>query len=318
LSGGGSSTDPYYTPTPSQSNQDATKPKRIEIDSQGKKKYVYDCANCGNEFKNDSPRRYKNAYCGEKCRRAAFGALGTAKKGQHRSEEDRKKMSEGQKKAWKNPQKRENRMKGKKSRKQRGPNKNPRKSKGKTYHYTCSGCGKHFETKVKRKGEQKYHSNECKNKNQGRFQRKGEYVPCANPNCNNQFYKKASREDKKYCSMDCAKSDPNYWQRVAETMKERYGRNWEWQGWEEKRTDPQIWEPLAAKMRNQDQQKCQSCNEDWKRGQDRFPVHHIIPWSQGGPDEDWNLILLCPRCHRKTDAQGGPVRFPNPYQEKLV
>lgn len=317
MSGGGSSADPYYTSAPPKTNQGIARPKRLEIDPQGKKKYVYDCANCGNEFKKDSPRRYKNAYCGELCRGAAFAALGAARKGQPRSEEDCRKMGLGQERAWNDPEKRESRLKGIRGGKPRAPNKNPRVSKRKTYHYTCSGCGIHFETTVKRKGEHKYHSSECRDRNQGKYQKRGEIVTCANPNCTNQFYRKASRGDRKYCSMDCAKTDPNYWQKVAETMKERYGRKWEWPGWEEKRTDSMIWDPIAARIRELDQQRCQSCNKDWEKGQDRFPVHHILPWSQGGPDEEWNLILLCPRCHRKTDAQRGPVRFPNPYQEKL-
>lgn len=38
-------------------------------------------------------------------------------------------------------------------------------------------------------------------------------------------------------------------------------------------------------------------------------VHHILFRSQGGPDEDWNLISLCPGCHDKAHGIGGR-RFP--------
>src|SRR5690554_2688355 len=33
--------------------------------------------------------------------------------------------------------------------------------------------------------------------------------------------------------------------------------------------------------------------------------HHIVFKSQGGLDADWNIIRLCPKCHR---GNGGPHR----------
>lgn len=45
-------------------------------------------------------------------------------------------------------------------------------------------------------------------------------------------------------------------------------------------------------------QKCEWCGEHI----DQPEVHHIIPRSEGGPNERSNLIVLCPNHHRKADA----------------
>lgn len=31
---------------------------------------------------------------------------------------------------------------------------------------------------------------------------------------------------------------------------------------------------------------------------DGLQIHHVVHRSQGGPDEPWNLITLCPMCHQ--------------------
>ncbi|WP_419926951.1 DUF222 domain-containing protein [Candidatus Poriferisocius sp.] len=34
--------------------------------------------------------------------------------------------------------------------------------------------------------------------------------------------------------------------------------------------------------------------------------HHILPWEDGGPTDVPNLVLLCPKCHRKTHRHNSP------------
>lgn len=301
--------DPIHQPISSKKNN-PVKPKRIEVDAGGKKWYVYDCANCNKEFKTRTPKKYRNAYCGEDCRRNALGKLGSSKKGVPRSERDKKKISGGSTAAWEDPTKRKNREQGMKKN-PRGKDKKKRASRKKEYSHVCAQCGQTFKNSRK---DAKYCSRDCSSE----AQKKGKNKTCAHPDCNKEFYVKPSKEeDRKYCSMDCAKSDPAYWDKVAGTQKARYGRSWELPGWSEKRTDPQVWEPIAAKIRAKDDDQCQSCDKEWKRGQKRFPVHHILPESLGGPDEEWNLITLCPQCHPKTDKKGGPVRYPFESQTKL-
>jgi 5-methylcytosine-specific restriction endonuclease McrA len=45
-------------------------------------------------------------------------------------------------------------------------------------------------------------------------------------------------------------------------------------------------------VRERDHGYCRWCG-DPRNGQ----LHHILYRSQGGVDEEWNLILLCNRCH---------------------
>ena len=36
-------------------------------------------------------------------------------------------------------------------------------------------------------------------------------------------------------------------------------------------------------------------------------VHHIIWWDDNGPTDITNLVLLCPKCHKKVHKQGYQV-----------
>ncbi len=315
MSGGSSGADPYYRPPKPQTEHAYAQPKRIVVTPSGKRVFYYNCSGCGREFSRGRHRPSQKKYCGNECRNKAFGALGTAKKGQPRTDAERKNMSEGQRAAWAVPEIRRKRIESMKGTKKRKPTKR-KKSTARTYSYTCTGCGKFFTTPRKRTGKNKFHSAECRNKWQS-TQKKGENVRCANPKCKNEFYRRASRPERKYCSMDCAKTDPAYWQKVGDTRKKRYQRNWEWEGWKEKRTDRAFWDPIAAAVREKDRHQCQGCGSKWKRGEKRYHVHHIIPRSLGGYDEFWNLITLCPSCHRKADAKGGAIKYPVEPQTKL-
>ncbi len=315
MSGGAGSLDAQYKPVPKSSpdkhNSGCYGPKRVEVDDAGRKRFFFDCARCGEEF--ETNRKRPRTYCSAECRKAAFGELASSRRGLIRTPQEIEKISKGQKEAWQNPRIRDARIQGM-HRNPRGKNKKKQPSKRKQYTHTCSQCGKTFKNHRK---HQKYCSQNC----MGKSQRRGKKHECANPNCSNTTYRHRhhiERGERKYCSMKCAKEDPAYWQRVAQTRRERYGRDWEWHGWYEKRTDRHRWDPVAARIRKQDDHTCQSCARKRRSDERKFPVHHIVPHSKGGPDYDWNLMTLCPSCHRKTDAQGGPVRFPSSYQQKLM
>lgn len=47
-----------------------------------------------------------------------------------------------------------------------------------------------------------------------------------------------------------------------------------------------------AHIRERDGHRCRVCGVA-----QNLHVHHILFRSQGGPDEDWNLITLCSSCH---------------------
>lgn len=48
------------------------------------------------------------------------------------------------------------------------------------------------------------------------------------------------------------------------------------------------------RIRAKQDDKCAVCS--WS--EDTLDVHHILPLSKGGADEEYNLIALCPNCHR--------------------
>lgn len=61
-------------------------------------------------------------------------------------------------------------------------------------------------------------------------------------------------------------------------------------------------ENTKAKVLNRDNYTCQCCKG--KRKDSKLEVHHIIFRSQGGSDEENNLITLCHTCHKKLHNEG--------------
>lgn len=49
---------------------------------------------------------------------------------------------------------------------------------------------------------------------------------------------------------------------------------------------------------------CEFCSEpapflDRKFGRPFLEVHHVVQLAEGGPDQVWNAVALCPNCHRR-------------------
>lgn len=61
---------------------------------------------------------------------------------------------------------------------------------------------------------------------------------------------------------------------------------------------------LCKAVLERDHWKCRSCGS-----RNNLCVHHIVFRSQQGPDEEWNLITVCSRCHSgiHVDVQEGTM-----------
>ena len=57
-------------------------------------------------------------------------------------------------------------------------------------------------------------------------------------------------------------------------------------------------ENTKAKVLNRDNYTCQCCKSKKMKKTDKLEVHHIIFRSNGGSNEENNLITLCSSCHR--------------------
>ena len=98
----------------------------------------------------------------------------------------------------------------------------------------------------------------------------------------------------KYCSEKCAREAQKKQQihRIADRANRLGSKRWDayWRydfrcalcGW---RITEERWVWHKGKMQ-------------YSRG---LEVHHIVPVAEGGTEEEQNLIVLCPNCHKKAD-----------------
>ncbi len=61
---------------------------------------------------------------------------------------------------------------------------------------------------------------------------------------------------------------------------------------------------VRSEVLSRDRYRCRGCL--YNSGE----VHHILFRSQGGLDEAWNLITLCPSCHRRAHGTNGKQIHP--------
>jgi len=272
--------------------------KLIQQQKNKQKVYWYKCDGCQQPFPSRTRRYGKTTSCSLACKNKAQSKL---LKGRKHKPESIGRMSRAQQKAWNNPEIAKRRRDAAKTRKK--PKQFQRKKKPKkTYEYKCAHCGKQFKTERKRELENKYCSRKCV----GQSQRKGRYVKCDNPNCSKEIWKKPAHldQEKHYCSPECHHSDPYQHKRRADTSFGELNPNWE--GGPGKSVG---WETMAGRIRDRDNHECKACGKEHVEGYS-FPVHHIKPEKDGGPDEEWNLVTLCPSCHYHADAQDGDLKIP--------
>ncbi len=260
--------------------------------------YWYRCDGCNQPFPSKNRRYGKTTSCSLACKHKSQSKT---LKGRKHTPEALGRMSKAQQKAWNNPEIARRRRKAAKTRKKPKQVQRSKKPK-KVYEYTCAHCGKQYQTERKRDLDNKYCSRKCV----GESQRKGKNVTCDNPNCSKEIWKRPANlsQDKHYCSPECSHSDPYQRKRRSDTSKGELNPNWG--GGPGKVVG---WETMAGLVRERDNHECQACGKEHETGYS-FPVHHMQPEKEGGPDLPWNLVTLCPSCHYHADSQEGDFKIP--------
>jgi len=186
--------------------------------------------------------------------------------------------------------------------------------------YTCDldGCEETFEnypTRIEARGRENFY---CCKKHQAKGQKNGKVVKCSW--CGEHFYKPGCQLD----SMGDYSIDNHFCDKECESQYKRV--NWVRAGhpnWEGGNSGINAvrhllsdvsWQETAREARKSDGYVCRMCGE-FANGR-ALDVHHIVPVSTGGTNEEWNLITLCQSCHRK--AERYIEKFTEPHLYRLA
>lgn len=60
---------------------------------------------------------------------------------------------------------------------------------------------------------------------------------------------------------------------------------------------PPDWKEISTRIRERDNYTCTECGKKYPAKCKWLHVHHIVPLSAGGNNEDYNLTTLCYKCH---------------------
>lgn len=119
--------------------------------------------------------------------------------------------------------------------------------------------------------------------------------------CGMEMLKKPSEVEmyeEHYCSIEC----------MGERYKDRLSGdgNPRWKGGHAVDMYPSDWSTIRESILKRDGYVCQVCGMGDDEHIDEFEqglhVHHIVPLSEGGTNENENLISLCALCHRDAHA----------------
>ena len=95
-------------------------------------------------------------------------------------------------------------------------------------------------------------------------QAQAQVIECRNPQCSNTFVPKCAQHG--FCSAECRKATR--------------GAEWTW---------------IRKQALRRDEYTCQECQEK----DCRLEVHHLLALCLGGTNHLYNLLTLCPGCHKQ-------------------
>lgn len=169
----------------------------------------------------------------------------------------------------------------------------------------CDVCGDEYEVKAAVADTTRFCSRECLSES-----RKEAFTGETNPRwkggprsvscevCGEEYEVRAAKEAQtRFCSSEC---------KGIKYQKERRGRgNPSWEGGffdiasrVRSLLGETDWDRLAPQVR---EPECECCGAVASEDGRAHHVHHIIPVLAGGTNEDWNLMTLCPSCHRRVE-----------------
>lgn len=71
-----------------------------------------------------------------------------------------------------------------------------------------------------------------------------------------------------------------------------------------KQLGSESWGSVRERIRERADHECEACGKPANEiGHRDLDVHHIVPIMCGGTNQEWNLMALCPSCHRAVEVQ---------------
>lgn len=169
----------------------------------------------------------------------------------------------------------------------------------------CNECEKEYDVRASIAENSQFCSRECKRQSQigtfsgvenPRWKGGPKTISCEVCGVNYEI-KQAKADTSRFCSYEC---------KYISQQQEMRGRgNPHWKGGfydiasiVRSLLGGVAWDRLAKQAR---ESKCACCGTVESENQRAYHVHHIIPVLAGGTNAYWNLITLCPKCHRRAE-----------------
>ncbi len=286
VSDGQSRPNPYYQVDPPKrskakeeelpkSYKNAIKPKRIEVLTNGRKKFVYDCKHCGKETKTDARKTWKSAFCDKKCSNE-WQKYGRSPP--RFSQAARQKISDTHKELWADSEHRAKRMEA-----HRKATQTPE------YRAKHKKAAKEVASRPEwRKKQSEAH------RGKKRPLEVGKKISAAKMG-----HPVSDETRKKLSDANKGEKNPSY-KDGRSSERQLFYRSW-------------IWRKQRERVLERDNRICQGCG--WTENEvKRLEGHHIDPLAETDQDwnnyPDDLVVPLCDVCHPKADSQDERMKGP--------
>ena len=153
----------------------------------------------------------------------------------------------------------------------------------------CENCGEEFFADGRFKGhERKFCSKKCSNQYKAKANPYTNWITKTCPTCGDVFQVKQTNKNKIYCSKLCYDKD-----KLKNVEGRKVGDKIRAQRRRERLTKP-IMDNYLLALKIVQKDKCAYCGEPlYGKG----TIEHLLPISQGGDNDWWNIVLCCKHCN---------------------